>query len=85
MRESWTTSRKNWQSAEQDVTRHPDSPDGRIKLLKLADEIYPRASVHEHHPSHSPAAASTSRFKLVALAEAGAAEHWPGTTINTTG
>jgi len=34
--------------AEEQLRNHPDSPLGRKLLWKLADEIYPRASVHEN-------------------------------------
>lgn len=43
-------------AAEKAIRDQPDSPEGRILLLKLADEIYPRASLREHHAS-SPAVA----------------------------
>ena len=34
--------------AELALRDHPDSPQGRILLLQLADAIYPRASLHAH-------------------------------------
>ncbi|MCG8448562.1 MAG: cytochrome c oxidase subunit 3, partial [Pirellulales bacterium] len=40
--------------AEKELREQPDSPVGRIKLLQLADKIYPRASVHELHGSSQP-------------------------------
>jgi len=55
--------------AEEALRDQPDSPIGRIELLKLADKIYPRASVHEHHPGDDHAQASQSPFKLVSTAE----------------
>ena len=57
---------------------NPDSPDGRIDLMRLADKIYPRASVHEHRPSEHQEAASPSRFTLAALAEEGGGDHLEG-------
>lgn len=52
--------------AEREISNHPYSPQGRILLLKLADDIYPRASVHEHRPGSQHAADSAkSRFTLV--------------------
>lgn len=53
--------------AEVTLRDHPDSPEGRIKLMRLADAIYPRASVHEHHPG-GHASAKESPFRLVAAA-----------------
>jgi len=35
--------------AEKALRDHPDSPEGRVLIYKMADEIYPRASVHGHH------------------------------------
>jgi cytochrome c oxidase subunit 3 len=35
-------------AAELALRDHPDSPQGRILLLQLATDIYPRASVHAH-------------------------------------
>jgi cytochrome c oxidase subunit 3 len=37
-------------AAEKALRDAPGSPEGRILMLKLADRIYPRASLHEHHP-----------------------------------
>ncbi len=54
------------ESAEIALRDHPDSPQGRIDLLRLADRIYPRASVHEHRPGTDHASASQSPFRLVA-------------------
>lgn len=34
--------------AEKIIHEQPESPQGRLLLLQLADEIYPRASLHEH-------------------------------------
>ncbi len=62
-------------AAEVELRDNPDSPRGRIALLQLADEIYPRASVQSHHSTEHQTAASPSRFTLVALAEEGDAEH----------
>lgn len=61
-------------AAETAIRDQPDSPDGRILLWQLADRIYPRASVHEHHPGAEPhAAAHESPFRLVAAETGGAA------------
>ena len=35
--------------AEKALRDNPDSPAGRVQIYKMADKIYPRASVHEHH------------------------------------
>ncbi len=35
--------------AEKAVRDDPDSPAGRVLIYEMADKIYPRASVHEHH------------------------------------
>jgi len=55
--------------AEEALRDDPDSPIGRVLIFKLADEIYPRASIHEHHGSASHAANSSSPFRLVAGGE----------------
>ncbi len=58
--------------AERLIRDNPDSVEGRVKIFELADVIYPRASVHEHHGGASHATAENpSPFRLVA-AEAGA-------------
>ena len=58
---------------------NPDLPQGRIDLLRLADEIYPRASVHEHRPGSHQAAASPSRIHLGRFGRGGRfAEHPSG-------
>lgn len=80
--------------AEMAIRQNPDSPDGRLKIMTLADKIYPRASIHEHHNSHEdhsapddeqalPHAAqksSNSPFRLVSdsSASGGAAGHLLG-------
>lgn len=53
--------------AELALRTDPDAPQGRIKLLQLADRIYPRASLHQHdaHASASPA----SRSRIASHAE----------------
>lgn len=82
------------QIAETELREQPDSPDGRLKIMTLADKIYPRASLHEHHNSHEnhsapddeqalPHAAqksSNSPFRLVSdsSASGGAAGHLLG-------
>jgi cytochrome c oxidase subunit III len=58
--------------AEVTLRNNPDSPDGRIKIFQLSDEIYPRASIHEHHTGdHASRSNSTSNspFHLVAATE----------------
>jgi cytochrome c oxidase subunit III len=35
-------------AAEKAIRDEPESPQGRVLLLQLADRIYPRASMHEH-------------------------------------
>lgn len=40
-------------AAEKAIREQPDSPQGRLQLLQLADKIYPRASVHEHNAAPS--------------------------------
>jgi heme/copper-type cytochrome/quinol oxidase subunit 3 len=59
--------------AEKALRDNPDSPEGRMLIFKLADKIYPRASVHEHHAGSSHAAATGSKFILAsAVGEAAA-------------
>ncbi len=66
-------------AAEQELRDHPDSPRGRVLLWRLADKIYPRASIHEHHVGAEQASsASHSPFQLVALAEEGGGGHREG-------
>ena len=66
-------------AAEVAIRDNPDSVDGRIKLLQLADEIYPRASVHENHGGAAGHAhqqsKSSSKFRLVATESAGEGGH----------
>jgi cytochrome c oxidase subunit III len=63
-------------AAEKTIRERPDSPEGRLMLLQVADDIYPRASLHEHdggaqHEAqdadhHATAAASNApQFTLV--------------------
>lgn len=66
-------------AAEQELRDNPNSPRGRVMLWQLADEIYPRASIHEHHPGAEQAStASHSQFQLVALAEEASGGHVEG-------
>ena len=44
--------------AEKAIRDNPDSPTGRVLIYQMADEIYPRASVHEHHAGTDHATAS---------------------------
>ena len=64
--------------AETALRDHPDAPQGRIELLRLADRIYPRASIHEHDDDANQASASRSPFKLVASTAEGNGEHPAG-------
>jgi len=65
--------------AEKAIRDNPESPEGRILLFKLADKIYPRASVHEQHGSSSHAAAPNSNFHLASASSgAGGAGHVQG-------
>lgn len=67
------------QLAEEELRNHPDSPQGRIDLLRLADRIYPLASVHEHRPgAHRTEAAPSHPTLLVAYPEEDEAEHPTG-------
>lgn len=62
--------------AEKAVRDNPDSPEGRVKIFELADVIYPRASVHEHHGGGSHAnTPSKSKFMLTATETAGGDDH----------
>lgn len=57
--------------AETALRTDPDSPEGRVLVFKMADAIYPRASVHEHHGAFEHAAAehgaSTSENNTISL------------------
>jgi cytochrome c oxidase subunit 3 len=57
--------------AETQIREHPDSPDGRIALLKLADRIYPRASLREHRggAAHDPGLAAPAEEQLPRAAD----------------
>ncbi len=56
--------------AEVTLRNAPDSPEGRVKIFDLSDEIYPRASIHEHHVGDH-ASIETSPFHLVAVTKDG--------------
>ncbi len=64
--------------AEKAMRENPDSPAGRVLLLKLADEIYPRASIHENHANAGHAATPDSRFTLVSTSAEGDTGHLAG-------
>ncbi len=64
--------------AEKTLRDNPDSPEGRILIFQLSDEIYPRASIHEHRASPAHAGGGRSQFKLVALEEGTAGGHLAG-------
>jgi len=57
--------------AEKAIRDEPESPAGRVLIFKMADEIYPRASVHEHQvgATHAAAADAASKFTLVATVD----------------
>ncbi|MGI9428683.1 MAG: cytochrome c oxidase subunit 3 [Bythopirellula sp.] len=70
--------------AETALRDNPDSALGRVLIFKMADEIYPRASVHEHHgdAGHATLPARQSPFSLTAAsgetASAGQGGHLEG-------
>lgn len=51
---------------EKTIRDQPDSPAGRVELLAFADEIYPRASLHEHHVGADFATTDAGDFRLIA-------------------
>jgi cytochrome c oxidase subunit 3 len=63
--------------AEVTMRDNPDSPEGRIKINRLADEIYPRASLHEHRAGDH-ASTDNSPFRLVAATGAADGGHLAG-------
>ena len=63
--------------AEVTLRNAPDSPDGRVKIFDLSDEIYPRASIHERHAGDH-AATGDSPFRLVAATGAAEGGHLVG-------
>ena len=54
--------------AEKAIRDDPDSPAGRVLIFKLADMIYPRASIHETHADAAQAATRNSPYMLVNVA-----------------
>jgi len=64
--------------AEVAVRDHPDSPEGRILIHRLADAIYPRESVHLQSGSPPQASAETSPFRLVHVTGEGETHLVPG-------
>jgi cytochrome c oxidase subunit III len=66
--------------AEVTLRDNPDSPTGRIKIFQLSDEIYPRASIHEHRAG-AHAHTTDSPFRLVAANERGD-DHGPLVGLN---
>jgi cytochrome c oxidase subunit III len=64
--------------AEVTLRNNPSSPDGRIKLFQLSDEIYPRASIHEHHAGDHASTGTSSPFRLVAVTGAAESGHLVG-------
>lgn len=71
------------EKAEVTIRNSPESPEGRQLLLKLADDIYPRASVQEKHGAAAHGGhdemvrKSSSKFRL-ASAETGGGGHAVG-------
>jgi cytochrome c oxidase subunit 3 len=63
--------------AEKALRDNPDSPEGRVLIFKMADAIYPRASIHEHHGAAAHAALPTERspFRLASFAVAEGGHH----------
>jgi cytochrome c oxidase subunit 3 len=57
--------------AEVTLRNNPDSPDGRVKIFQLSNEIYPRASVQAQLHASEHASTNDSPFRLVAATEAG--------------
>ena len=55
---------------EEALRVNPDSPVGRVKVLELADAIYPRAST-QHHGSDGHAQNYPSPFRLVSSSSEG--------------
>ena len=67
--------------AEKELRDNPDSPTGRMLVFKLADKIYPRASVHEHFEGSAHASTASSQFTLVST-EGGEADSGHVTGLN---
>jgi len=64
--------------AEKAIREDPESPAGRILLLKMADAIYPRAST-QHHGSSARVAIHDSNFHLASASSgAGGTSHAVG-------
>lgn len=58
--------------AEVTLRNNPDSPDGRVKIFRLSNDIYPRASVQAQlHSGKHASTQSKSPFRLVAITEGG--------------
>jgi len=58
--------------AEKALRDDPESPNGRVLIFKMADEIYPRASVHEHSSGAAHASVQQGSFSLVSASTAAA-------------
>ncbi len=69
--------------AEKAVRDNPDSPEGRVLIFKMADAIYPRASVHDHHTgaAHASVTARKSNFMLAATTGESADEGHSGHVV----
>ncbi len=61
--------------AEKAIREEPNSPIGRVLLFKLADKIYPRASVHGQHAS------SKHNSQLALVSTAGSAKGTSGQPV----
>ena len=64
--------------AEKALRDEPDSPAGRVLIFKMADKIYPRASVHDHATDATHTAATQNPFRLVAATGEGQSTHDQG-------
>jgi cytochrome c oxidase subunit 3 len=75
-------------AAEKAIREKPDDPEGRILMLRLADRIYPRASLREHHGGHGAAHAAPSAsvdgapVRLTLVAASGAVEGAAGASAH---
>jgi cytochrome c oxidase subunit 3 len=68
-------------AAEKLIRDEPESPAGRVALLRLADRIYPRASVHSMHHEIEHDQIEDDRDQLEEQIEKGAATAMPPVTL----
>ncbi|MEM8945622.1 MAG: cytochrome c oxidase subunit 3 [Planctomycetota bacterium] len=68
--------------AETAMRDDPDSPAGRVKIFEMADAIYPRASVHEHHGGSHAAKSRQGKFSLAATEVEGEAGDHSGHSVS---